>query len=903
MKKLMKRWSLYVGLLACSLSFLAGCGGGSSDKTEPANQEEVITKILEESDPMATVHVGEFEHLESEGTSPIAEDAATYGSSSILDMPRDQAVHVVYDNSENRSLQSVSCLLTNIVEANNDVHIVSIKDRNGKYKNNLLSSDGEKLLISSAGGFEYGEVYQIEINDAPYLSFEGKDPQIRKLTIEIEDDPTEEATYDEKALKQGIVNVDRSKVKNKKQGEKEGTYSIEFDGEFPAMSQGDVFFATIAGRADDRQDFYGVFEKKEGSTITYSAPNFSDIYESFRMKGVEDADLTGAEVLLTDEFAVQQFKQSSLARGIVRHLLSINPKVIRAIVEAMRFLKITIDLNMVGNRLEEKIILKLPSIKIEDNRYIAIEIGHQTITEYTFDFDLKLNYKWIFPCGVDYKVKCIEESQNIWYFRVSYDHQPISDLKPSDKDATNALLDDIMNAMDGKYSTSGELLDPDGTTPSTSGTKTTVPLIYIDFHYFTPLQIRFRLDFYFDIGFQAMGLVKYETRSTRVDFNFTNMDGTGQDVANNIDESSNLVAYLSGGFHAELGLRISLGISFLGLYDYLHVEGYAEAYLNLSITGMIAMDIDFTKGQFSGLYSIDNNLSAGVRAGLHFKAPFFETNIARNWSTVLFRLKFDNPMEHWSEHAATTIDMDKESMSLNETSALWIRYFDPLTMSVKEKQYKANDQFSILSGALLPDSVKKLSSGHTFSYSVEDPTLLEVNEDGLIHVKDGTPVSFTTKITISVSNLVGFIEDRTITIKYTASDVKDIYAGDTLIAQQRPKTSLTLPEAPAIRGKAFEYYEYNGVHYEAGDTFTVPDESVVFSLHYRDLPTYKIYFYDGYGILVAIDEVYEGEDAHEPDQLIRDRYMDEGWAFLYWNRSFKNVHQELHVSGCYFRVS
>ena len=82
----------------------------------------------------------------------------------------------------------------------------------------------------------------------------------------------------------------------------------------------------------------------------------------------------------------------------------------------------------------------------------------------------------------------------------------------------------------------------------------------------------------------------------------------------------------------------------------------------------------------------------------------------------------------------------------------------------------------------------------------------------------------------------------------------------------------------------------------------MPNDSAVLIPHYRDLPIYRVYFYDGYGIMVAFDDVYEGEDAIAPSPLIRDRYMDEGWVFYYWDRSFNNVHQEIHVSGCYMQV-
>ncbi|MBR1582083.1 MAG: hypothetical protein IJ656_03520 [Bacilli bacterium] len=905
MANIFKKGLKLIGIIACSISFLVSCSNKNESKPSQ-NEEEVITKILEESDPMAEVFVGPFEKINEQELKTVENGTKTFGSSTILDMPKDMAINIVYDNEENRSLQSTACFLNDIVDSNNDVRLISIKDRGGNFKNNTLSTDGKKITVSSPGGFQYGEVYQIDLNSAPYLSFEGKDPKIRQLTIEIEDNPAEQATYDVKEEKDGIIKIDRSKIVNKKQNKNDGTYTFEYNGEFPNLKKGDIFFACIESSSDPRLDFYGVFDavytvnaKKE---IKYHAPNLDEIYNNFHIKGVEKADLSEAEVLLTSDFAVQQFKASSLGRGLVRTLLSITPEDYRKVIDIIRHLNIDISINLNGSKVEMKIALRLGSFQISDNEWIAIEIGHQSITDFTFDFDVKLSYTWIFPSGVDYKVKCIQDSSDVWYFKFAYDHQPIEAISQSDTDYANKLLDDITKSLDGENSRTGELLNPDKTKATTAGTKTTLPLVWFDINYFTPLQIRFKVDFYFDIGIQAIGLVKYESESTKIDFNFSNMDGGSTDSSEEMEKASNIFAYIGGNFHAELGLRISLGISLLGLYDYLHIEGYASAYVNLTISGMIGMDIDLLSNEVSGYYSIDLHLSCGVKAGLDIKLVItsFSLQTIKSWS--LFRLKYENPLEHWSDKAETTINMDKETLSIDETNVLIIKYFDLTKLSILEKKYEGSDKFSLFSGILCPESLIKASSANIFEYKVEDPTKIEISKDGLIHVKDGTESSFTTHFIIHINNLAGFISDRVITINYTTSDIKDVYAGEKLIGQYRPNYELTLPEPEKIRGKEFEYYSYNGKNYKVGEKFIVPSESCELELHYRDLPTYRVYFYDGYGILVSIDEVYEGEDAHEPLPSIRDRYMDKGWEFFYWDRSIKNVQHELHVSGCYILV-
>ena len=876
------------------------------NKSEKESRDEIVTNIIENSTPIATVDVGEFESMITNDYKDIPDNLKKTSSTTILDMPKDGCVNLVYDNDDNRSLQSVSSLMSNIVESNNDTHMVAIKDRGGKLKNNLLSTDGKKIAVSSAGGFEYGEVYQIDITDVPYLSFEGKDSNVRKLTIEIEDDPKESNTIDIKDMKQGIISIDREKINNKKYNKEENIYTFEYDGNLPTINANDIFYATSSKGTDPRFDFYGIYisTKLENGkkVIQYKAPNLDEIYDDFHMKGQQDVDMTDASVLLTEDFVVQAFKQSNLARGVVNSLLDITASDVETILDLMRHINIHVNIDKTGNKTNMKIILKLSSYKVKDGHYISFEVGYENITEYTVDFDIKINYKWIFPSGIDYKIKCIEDSQDAFYFKFMYDKREIPDTQEPDSKYTEKLIEDIEKAMDGKNSAIGTLID-DKTGSSVSGTRVTFPLFQLDFLYLTPLQIKFKIDFYFDMGFQAVGLIKYQKHTVKVDFNFSNMDGDGKDEEIETKGSSNLVVYAGGSMHAEVGLHISLGASLLGLYDYFHIEGYAEGYLNYTLSGMVAMNIDFSNdSEFSGYYSVDLNLTFGVRIGVNIKILFYTSNFSRQWAKSLFRVKFDNPLEHWSENAETVINMDKESLSLDDTGVLWIEYFDPLTWTLKEKQFSAGDTFSIISGDLAPDFLIDLTKGNTFKYSVEDESLLEISKDGLIHVKDGTPKTFTTHITIHVPSFVGFISDRTITINYTASDTKDVYAGDELIGQERSGYVMTLPDAPKIVGKEFEYYLYEGEKYYAGDSFTVPDNSVNFELIYRDLPTYKVYFYDGYNILVAIDEVYEGEDAHAPDAIIRDRYMDEGWQFYYWDRSFKNVRGELHVVGCYVRI-
>ena len=122
MKKIFDKKLKIFGLFISVFSFLASCSTTSrkDENNDSSEREEaIVTRILEESDPIAEIHVGPFEPLDGVEAKEVDSNAKTYDSSTILDMPRNNPINVVYDNSGNRTLQSVSCLLNNIVEENN----------------------------------------------------------------------------------------------------------------------------------------------------------------------------------------------------------------------------------------------------------------------------------------------------------------------------------------------------------------------------------------------------------------------------------------------------------------------------------------------------------------------------------------------------------------------------------------------------------------------------------------------------------------------------------------------------------------------------------------------------------------------------------------------------------------
>ena len=661
-----------------------------------------------------------------------------------------------------------------------------------------------------------------------------------------------------------------------------------------------------------------------------------DIYNNLRMKGVEPIDIEhDAEILLDEEVATRSFKQSDLARGVARALLPVVKNDVKEITNILSNFQIHFNMSFVNNRCSMKFSAGIYNYKCGEKTWITVDFGYEKITDYKIDFDLKVRTKWIIPVGVDYKIKCIEETQEIFFLKSCITIAVLPE-KPADKqDFTDAILKEIDAIKEDKNASAISCLgkDPQAKAAS-SGSKTCWPLLIVDVYYFSPLSIRFKIDFYIDCGFQAMMSYQTETHSKKVDFCWSNMSGANEDAQNTITKTSNWYIAFAGNFHFEVGLRISLSFSVLGLHDFLHAEAYAEFFINASVSGLLVADISFTDTttEFSGYITIDLAVTIGMRVGIDFKFLFVSENIQKTlWFFYLFRMMYENAMEHWSTIADPEINMDKQTLNINETNVLVFNCFNSVTMGFEEKKFKGGDKTSIFSGVLIPDSFIEWTSSHIFTYEVLDhPEYLTCDENGVLHVKDDAPAQFDARLKIKISNWAGFVEDRIIPVHFHDADAHEVYisyAGGhynpgsgyqqkvRYLTELRQNQTLIVPEAPKREGFRFENYEIylddgeleptpTNIMLNPGDTFTMTyDYTVELVAWYTDLDKYTVTFYDGEGNLVYTDIVYEGEEATAPYPAMRDRFMDTSkYSFICWNRALDDIKANTKIYGIYMAI-
>ena len=936
-------------MLACSVSVFAGCNkkDNKNKENETPTQEisdEQLMEAIAGSNPTVDVEVGDYEHLEGMEVKDVDALTGKKASSSWLDAPKNAEVTIVYDSTARSEVQMTTSLMKNLVNANAQLHTITIKDQAGNYleqenNSNMLTTNGEKITVYNPAGYEYGRVYQIAINNAPFLCFENKDSSIRTLTLEIEDDPTEETTYNEKTRKTNITEVNLNKVSNKNINKENATCTFEYAGVFPSnLHKGDIFYVT-GSEPNDKLDFYGAFDSKESvaggkEIVTYTVPSIEDIYDSLRIKDVKDVNLEDdAELTLDDEVARRTFKQSSLARGIARAALPLVDNDLNAITSIMSNFQIKVNINMINNRLTMKFTAGIYNYKVSQSKstYITIEFGYEKITDYKVDVDVSIETKWIVPIGVNYKIKCLEDTQEIFFLKATVTIGLKPDTPKDKKDWTDSVINEIDHIQKGDAASALSVFKDKEAQASTSGGKTTWPLLIVDVYAFSPISFRLRIDFYIDAGFQAMMCFQQETHSKKVDFCFTNESGAAEDADNTITKSSNWSVAFAGNIHIEIGFRASFSFSILGLHDYLHAEAYAELYINASVSGMLLADISFedTSTEFSGYICIDLAVTVGMRVGLDFKILFVSENVQKTlWFYYLLRVLYENSMEHWSTAADTEIIMEHQTMNINETNVLWFNCFNSVTMGFEDNKFKGEQTISPFSGILVPQAFIDWTSTHLFKYEVLDHTeYISINENGVLHASNDAPTEFDATIRIGISNWGGTVSDRDITVHFHDSDAREIYmsyAGGhlnpgsgwdrmvSLLGEYRTTHSFTFPKADERRAFNFDNYAIMvdgndiGRVFHEGDTIAMSQipagNTIEVVAWYVDKESYDVNFYDGKGNLVYEDTVYEGETATAPYAAMRDRYMGNDYTFIGWDRKLDDITADTDIHGIYISI-
>lgn len=925
-----KHRSLLLGLVTFAM-LLSGCHGvPKKDESNPTDNpyhidDAKMIRILSSWNPNVEIkNDPTYEPTFVEETA-VPKGQGTKLSSSLLDLPIDSVLYVEFTEKKKEELEKEQITPAKayqgiVEEIEHDRTIYGITNNNyinvtdiaGIPQDFAIDYQGDYITMQfSKESFFYGAVYTVELIEEAGLMFTGKDESIQRLTVEIEDDPTEAKTYDIIDTKENVPTLDMQYV-TKEDVDENKLFSFVYSGTLPELAQGDLFQVKKDAEKEDITDFYGLFESKEmvGEglwKVYYQEPQGEDIYQDLHKKGIAPIDLTNTHVIVTKKIIQDQFRYSTTARGFVNFFAkygeTTNENVIRGILDSI---KISLTYNYYNNKLTFGFSVSVSKIHLTDNLYMTLKYGYQKVTVYNIDFDVGLKKKWIVPVGISYKIKCVEDITESHYFQIIVDYVK-EEKEKSDEEVKDDLASELNNAKAGNENFFSKLKNSAEAKAQTEGNKTTIPLFEIPIPIVEPLVFEIKLEFIFELTIEAMFMVKKQWSSNRVVFNFSNKDDDGSDTHQDIEGTSYWDFYFMGMAEVKVALRLTGALYFRGTYKYLHVEVYAEFYILAGVQGALAATFATeTKGEeFSGNFSIDFYVLMGAKVGFDVVIAIFDYGKSLDlFKTYIFRLYYSNEIEHYTDDAVTQITLNKTVANIDEFNILKFRCWDGVSMIMKDVVYQAGAVQN-----LIESWIGDLSFP-IFTFTVEDQykDLIEVDSDGTIRVKDGTPADFNARFTIKVNKIMGgLLADRPISVHFEAPDANHVYIDDPDLGTSldlgrfRPGAKIVLPEAPKRDGWRFLDYLYNNVKYKGLDEFTMGEEEVHFVVEWHKIIYYNVYFYDGHNNLIYTDRVEEYTAATAPSPEIRDQFMD-GYEFVGWDKKFDVVTTNLLVRGIYVKV-
>lgn len=911
--------NLLLGFMTLSL-LVSGCSnvgtphdGESNNNTANKNEDlsdEQMIEVLSNWEPKVNFLKDDSYSPSFDEMTAVPNDEQDRLSSTLFDVERGSSILIKLID-ESFSASAAEGKYQDIVSNVNSSQYISVSDVDGHVKDAALSTDGTCIDLAIDNSYNYGSVYVIELVKENVLYFDGKDPSIQKLTLEIVDDPTEAENYDIVNLKPNIPLLDLANV-SEEHVDENATFTFTYSGSLPTLNPGDIFLVKNDQNAEKLEitDFYGKFVSKEelGNNkykVTYVEPEGSEIYSELRKKGTAPLNLEGnIKPLYEDEGLINSLRYSSFARGFLNfyHKYSgvSRNELLGNILDEV---KLDITYNYYDNKLTFTLSIHIDQIKLSDTLYLSLGVKYTEISFFDVDFDIGIKTKWLVPVGISYKLKMQQTKQQSFEFDISIKKE--KPTEPSDEEEIkNTLYDELQKAKDGYDNFYQRLKDDANAVAQTEGNKTTIPLFSVTCPIYPPVVFEFKIDFIIDLSVQAMLVIKKQWESNTTFFNYSNQKGGDGDTSQNITKATFWDVYLMGKIELTFSLRIAGALYIEGTYKFCHVEVYIELYVKIGIQGvlMASFPSDTDASNFNGNVTIDLYVLMGAKVGLEIVLAFFSKDFSRDiFKTYMLRIVFTNGLSAYLDSAPTSITMNKSIMSIDETDVLSFRTWNGVTMRAEDKKLKASDVTTLIESWIKDLKVR------IFSFEPEDPQWVEISEDGVIRIKDDDPdrpADLTTSFKIKVNIFAGIIADREITLTYHDPDAHHIYIDGQDMGRFSKNNTYYLPEPKARDGYKFLYYHYpdSSEQMHVDDPIVMGDEDINIVTEWHKIIYYTVFFYDGFNNLIHVDShVEEFTAVTPPEPEIRDQYMH-GYFFLGWDKKIDYITSDLAVHGLYMKV-
>lgn len=537
------------------------------------------------------------------------------------------------------------------------------------------------------------------------------------------------------------------------------------------------------------------------------------------------------------------------------------------------------------------------TINPEDNITVTLRLSYKQTIRFTVTASLSLEY-WLFvPTGINYKLEVKEDDTK----EVEFGVQISTNLSPYDEEKIkesieNDILDAFKNDVDVKSKFKG-----DGGTATSDGRS--YPLIRVDCYYFWPADIRFEIDFYWKCQLTLEMTVKYTSHSQRVDISMSNSKGCDPHSESKAVNDKSITFNFMGTFHAEVGLKMSLGIGISGFYKFFHAEIYIAAYGAVDASGFLVVGITWSDsdpvsvtGNVGGKFEVSIGVKWGVDIYLLFGGFKFEWPIAK---LVLLGFSNESAINSFISNEATLEITDQDYsesghwIDLDDYHFLGVTCFDSKNFSGTTMDMKHDDSYTVSYGAFLDENKQ-----YYFNYELTKGSEYVEFKDYKLRILDVVGITeFDAEIKITVNPKLACADKEDVTkvikVHFTNNLKQEIKVQDydgnvssvgTYVVGITCK--LPVPQAPRYmkfvgwrNTRTTEVLNYDPNDPNCGSyTPSMADvqsgtTSVTFEYLFEDDYTWLVTWMDGLGNIVKTEQVQFDHSATPPEASVRDQYM------------------------------
>ena len=556
----------------------------------------------------------------------------------------------------------------------------------------------------------------------------------------------------------------------------------------------------------------------------------------------------------------------------------------------------------------------------KENVAITLHLKYDQTIRYDVTASLSIETWFFIPTGINYTLEVKEDDSKVVEFGISIS----TNLAPYDeKKVEEAIENDLIDAFTKNTDVKSKFLgDPSTSTPDGKS----YPLFRFDCYYFFPLDIRFEIDFYWQLQLTFEAVVKYTSHTQRVDVSVSNSKGCDPHSETKSVNDKSVTLQFMGSFHAELGLKVSLGVGIIGFYKFFHAEIYIAAYGAVDAQGFLLMGIAWGEGRDASLTGMAGGkfeVSCGVKWGVDIELLF--GGFAKTWpivKCVLIGFAHDSAINKFMETESTIEITDQDYGHLIDLDAyhvLGVVCFDANNFSAAFLDMKHDDAANTRYGAWLDEKKEKY-----FSFELTKGSEYVTLDDYKLNIKDIYGIEeFDAEIKVTVNQKFVALTDydapiiKTIKIHFTNNLKQEIYViengEDVSIGSYVIGVEAKLPIPNTPRYQKFVGWKQVGtdlfIPYDEDDPNAgkyIPNEtgSTRFEYVFEDYYTWTVVWVDGFGNIIKTEQVFYNESANEPTAEERDQYMisydpDCYYEFTGWDTDFTHINGNTVIRAMY----